>query len=62
MVYPDTAEANIEYVPKRAGDIKHSFADIAKAKDLLAYQPKVSIEEGLDRTIKWYCEQLVGTR
>ena len=62
MVYPDIAEANIEYVPERKGDIKHSFADIAKAKDLLAYQPKVSLEEGLDRTIKWYCEQLVGTR
>lgn len=38
----------------RAGDIKHSQADISRAKELLGYEPKVTFEEGLRRTIEWY--------
>jgi nucleoside-diphosphate-sugar epimerase len=43
-----------EYTELRAGDVKDSQADIAKAKRLLGYQPSVSFEEGLRRTIEWY--------
>lgn len=39
---------------ERAGDIKHSFANISKAKRLLNYNPKVSLEEGLKKTIDWF--------
>jgi len=38
----------------RVGDIKHSQADITRAKEQLGYDPKVSFEEGLRRTIDWY--------
>lgn len=39
---------------ERPGDIKHSRADIAKARDLLGYKPIVSFEAGLSRTVEWY--------
>src|SRR5215471_5305117 len=42
------------YDPPRAGDIKHSQADIKKAETKLNYKPKVSFSEGLRRTIEWY--------
>ena len=38
----------------RAGDILHSCANISKARELLEYQPLVSIEEGLKRTVDFY--------
>ncbi|HZJ60442.1 MAG TPA: SDR family oxidoreductase [Chitinophagaceae bacterium] len=40
--------------PERTGDVKHSLADISKAKNLLGYNPAVSVEEGLRRTYEWY--------
>jgi len=42
------------YADARAGDVRHSQADISKAKRLLGYEPSVSLEEGLKRTIDWY--------
>src|SRR5512142_512940 len=41
------------YAEPRAGDVKHSQADIAKAKRLLGYEPTVSFEEGLRQTLEW---------
>jgi UDP-N-acetylglucosamine 4-epimerase len=38
----------------RPGDIRHSFADITKAQEVLKYEPKVSLIEGLQETIRWY--------
>jgi UDP-N-acetylglucosamine/UDP-N-acetyl-alpha-D-glucosaminouronate 4-epimerase len=46
-----------EHQPERAGDIKHSLADISKAEELLGYRPDVGFEEGLKRTVAWYREQ-----
>lgn len=40
--------------PERAGDVKHSLADISKAKNLLGYSPSVSVQEGLKTTFEWY--------
>ncbi|HET6280911.1 MAG TPA: SDR family oxidoreductase [Polyangia bacterium] len=40
--------------PERAGDIKHSYADIGAAKRALGYTAAVSFVEGLRRTIEWY--------
>jgi len=37
-------------------DIKATWADITKAKELLGWQPKVSIEEGIKRTVDWFKE------
>jgi len=42
------------HAPERAGDVKHSLADISKAKTLLGYDPTVSVEEGLRKTYEWY--------
>lgn len=42
------------YAQERKGDIKHSFASVEKAKQLLDYQPQYSIQEGLKNTIDWY--------
>jgi len=44
--------------PDRAGDIKHSNADISKAKELLGYDPKWSFERGIQVAIAWYKEDL----
>lgn len=42
------------YGPDRAGDIKHSNADINKAKELLGYEPDWSFERGIKAAIEWY--------
>lgn len=44
--------------PDRAGDIKHSNADISKAKELLGYDPDWSFERGIKAAIEWYRENL----
>lgn len=44
--------------PDRAGDIKHSNADISKAKHLLGYDPDWSFERGIDAAIEWYKKNL----
>ena len=51
---------NIEpnFGPDRAGDIKHSNADISKAKELLGYNPEYSFEKGIELAINWYKENL----
>jgi len=41
------------YQPTRSGDVKHSLADIRKAKRILGYEPKVDLEQGLRRTVDW---------
>lgn len=46
------------YQPAKPGDIKHSKADIGKAKRLLNYQPVMTFEEGLRETIAWYRNKL----
>jgi len=52
------AEIPIIYGPNRAGDIPHSLASIEKAKKLLNYDPKFSIEQGLKEAVKWYWQHL----
>ena len=46
------------YKEERAGDIRHSNADISKAKRLLGYSPDYSMDRGLELTIEWYKENL----
>jgi len=43
-----------QYDPPRAGDIRDSQADISLARKILAYEPSVLFEEGLQRTWEWY--------
>ncbi len=46
------------YIAERAGDVKHSMADIGAARKLLGYEPHVLFDEGLRRAISWYTENL----
>lgn len=46
------------YGPDRAGDIKHSNADISKARELLGYDPDWSFDRGIQAAIAWYKENL----
>jgi UDP-N-acetylglucosamine 4-epimerase len=56
----DDRIANVEVVhgPNRAGDIPHSLASIAKAKELLGYNPQYSLQEGLKEAVDWYWNNL----
>jgi nucleoside-diphosphate-sugar epimerase len=42
------------YEAERVGDVKHSQADIARARAVLRYEPTVGLEEGLSHTIAWF--------
>ena len=46
------------YADERPGDVKHSLADITRAKDVLGYEPLVYFFDGLERAIGWYKENL----
>jgi len=48
------ARVSPKYAEPRAGDVKDSQADISKARRILGYQPLVSFQEGLARTVAWY--------
>lgn len=52
------ANVPIIHGPNRAGDIPHSLASIDKAKKLLDYNPKYSMQQGLKEAVKWYWENL----
>lgn len=45
-----------DYKDTRAGDVRHSLADIARAETLLGYRPLVGLAEGLKHTVDWYQE------
>ena len=51
-------DAKVTYGPERPGDVRHSFADISKAQNLLDYNPDVLFNEGLESTVNWYRENL----
>ena len=50
-------DVTIVYGPSRVGDIPHSLASIEKGKQLLGYNPRFSMREGLKETVKWYWEK-----
>ncbi len=45
------------YAPARDGDIVHSLACLHRARHLLGYTPKISLREGLERTLGWYAQR-----
>ncbi len=47
-------DAQAHYEPARIGDVRHSLADITRARELLGYEPQVGLEEGLRKTIEWW--------
>lgn len=57
---PAAAGAEPEYGPFRVGDVRHSLADISRARDLLGYEPQVRVAEGLRRSADWYAAHPSG--
>jgi UDP-N-acetylglucosamine 4-epimerase len=55
---PKIKSVEIVHGANRAGDIPHSLASIDKAKKLLGYSPKFSIEQGVEQAIDWYWKNL----
>ena len=45
------------YSELRPGDLRHSYADICKARKNLGYEPKIQLEKGLSELVNWYSEQ-----
>ena len=43
-----------DYQPARTGDVRHSLADISRARDFLGFEPRVTLREGLELTIDWW--------
>ncbi|MGB3345692.1 MAG: GDP-mannose 4,6-dehydratase [Candidatus Humimicrobiia bacterium] len=50
-------EAKLSFLPPQSGDVERTYADVSKAEKLLGYSPKVSIEEGIEKFVKWYLNQ-----
>ncbi|NOX21356.1 MAG: NAD-dependent epimerase/dehydratase family protein [Nitrospirae bacterium] len=49
-------KANINWLERHPADVEATWADISKARSMLGWQPKVKIEEGIERTVKWYMD------
>ncbi len=56
--YPDVAAIKPTYRDFRLGDVRHSLADISKARALLGYEPEYSVLAGLDAAAAWYVKNL----
>ena len=57
---PAARDAEPVYRDFRAGDVRHSLADITKAARLLGYQPEYSVRAGLDQAAAWYVERFLA--
>ena len=55
---PEAASAKPEHRDFRAGDVRHSLADIGKAKTLLGYAPEYDVRQGLRKAGDWYAAHL----
>jgi nucleoside-diphosphate-sugar epimerase len=49
-------DVSADYREARVGDVRHSLADITRARELLGYEPTVGLEEGLRKTIEWWSQ------
>jgi UDP-N-acetylglucosamine 4-epimerase len=56
--FPHVGAHNPQYVDFRAGDVRHSQADISKAVKLLGFEPTHRIGEGLKQAMEWYVRNL----
>ncbi len=54
LKYLLSSKVNPDYTEPKAGDIKHSLADISKAANMLGYSLKTSFEQGVKKTIAWH--------
>lgn len=54
---PGLSRLDPEYAPARAGDIRHSQADLSRIKTQLGYDPTHSVAEGMDEFLPWFAQQ-----
>ena len=54
----DYKHLDAKYFDFRQGDVRHSLADITKARKQIGYHPQYDVESGLERCIQWYAENL----
>lgn len=47
-----------KHLPERSGEVKHSSADVNLAKKLIGFEPKIGVEEGLERTLAWQTKDM----
>jgi UDP-N-acetylglucosamine 4-epimerase len=57
--HPAAAGAAPEYADFRPGDVRHSLADIGKARRTLGYEPSHTVERGLAEAVAWYAGALL---
>jgi UDP-N-acetylglucosamine 4-epimerase len=58
--FPELKEITPSYRDFRPGDVRHSLADIGKARRLLGYEPTHNIDQGLAEAMSWYVDDLGG--
>jgi len=56
--FPRVKNIQPDYREFRAGDVRHSLADLSKAQKLLGYEPQYSVKAGLDEAARWYIKNL----
>jgi nucleoside-diphosphate-sugar epimerase len=49
----------VQHFPARAGDVRHSMADISRAREVLGYQASFELQDGLRRTVSYFLEHVV---
>jgi UDP-N-acetylglucosamine 4-epimerase len=57
---PEAAKIQPRYADFRTGDVRYSEADISKAKRLLGYVPACDVSKGLNETVQWFVENMLG--
>lgn len=60
VALPGLLVAPPQYAPERAGDVRHSLADIRKASTLLGYAPSHTVHQGLREAVGWYVGRFAG--
>ena len=48
---------NLTYAEERAGEVKRNYSDISKARRILNWEPRWSVQEGLKATVEWFLGQ-----
>jgi nucleoside-diphosphate-sugar epimerase len=55
-------DIGVDYKEVRRGDVRHSLADVTRAREFLNFQPRVGLREGLQRTIEWWKQSRFATQ
>lgn len=53
-------EPHIKQLPKQPGDVELTFADISKAQRMVGYEPRISVREGIKKTVAWYLKAVAS--